>query len=369
MTKRIAILLPNLKVGGAEKVAVLLSNEFIRMGYHVDILLCSFEGELINELHNDIKVINLESTRIRNSFKPLLAYLKQARPDSLLAFMWPLTLVAIVAFKVVNLPGRVIVSDHTTFSQSPLIKSHLRRWFLSGSLRALYPLADARLAVSSGVANDLANIGYLNRDTINVIYNPINLKVSSELRQSKKAYDSSGRKLIVAVGALKWAKNYPLLLRAFKILLSKQEANLVIVGQGELLSELELLARELNIEDWVQFVGFSKTPILWMSSADLLVLSSHYEGFGNVLVEAMSVGTPVVSTNCKSGPNEILQNGKYGKLVPVDDANTLAEAMYKSLHEKHNIEALKNRAKAFSVDKIAKQYLDIMFPKRVKINE
>ena len=157
---------------------------------------------------------------------------------------------------------------------------------------------------------------------------------------------------------MKKEKDYPSLLEAFSLLLKKEDAYLTILGQGDLLADLKALAVKLDIAERVSFAGFSRKPSAWIASSDLLVLSSNCEGFGNVLIEAMSVGTPVVSTDCQSGPKEILENGKYGILVPVGDVSALSKAMYKSINDKHDRDALKNRAAEFSVDKIAKQYIE-----------
>lgn len=367
--KKIAFLLPNFTGGGAERVAVNLANNFVSKGFNVDIVLCSAHGDLLSQLNRHINVVDLSSPRLRHVFPPLLRYLKTEHPDALLASMWPLTLLAVTTFKCAKLPGCVVTSDHTTFSQAPLLKKKLTRVFFKSSLPLIYPFANARLAVSEGVADDLSVLGSLKRKSINVIYNPVSLDLNRFTEnQYQKAWNGFSGKKIVAVGALKWAKDYPSLLQAFALLLQKEQAMLSIVGQGDLLSELETLANQLSIEKFVNFVGFSDMPYAWMASADLLVLSSHYEGFGNVLVEAMSVGTPVVSTDCKSGPREILCDGKYGKLVPVGDVDTLAQAMLQSLQEEHDTEALKLRAADFAVDKIAEQYLDVMFPERSKDN-
>lgn len=367
MSKKIAFLLPNFSAGGAEKVALLLANEFVNRGFTVDLLLLNVSGELLSSLDQRIDVVDLKSSRIRKGFLPLLTYLKAERPDTLLALMWPLTLLAVSAFKLAKLPGRVVVSDHTTFSQAPLLKSRLTRLFFQFSVPLIYPLAEARLAVSVGVADDLSSLGRINRDSITVVHNPISLKaLLFTTQQQQQAWQNFHGKKIVAVGALKWAKNYPLLLQAFAALLQEEQAMLTIVGQGELLLELEWQAKQLGIEACVQFVGFSEVPQTWMASADLLVLSSHYEGLPNVLTEALAVGTPVVSTDCKSGPREILEDGKYGILVPVGDADALANAMLESLQQEHNYAALKRRAADFSVDKIANQYLGVIFPGTAK---
>ena len=358
--KKIALFLPDLRGGGAEKVALLLSNEFVQQGFSVDLLLCEAKGELLTELDQRINVVDLQSPRLRSAFFPLLRYLKSERPDALLALMWPLTLLAVTSFKSANLSGRVVVSDHTTFSQAPILENNFTRKFFKSSVTLIYPFADARLAVSDGVANDLATLGNIKRNSIIVIHNPVSSDIIRFTKdQSEEAWQNFRGKKIIAVGALKREKDYPTLLKAFALLLRRENAKLTILGQGTLLLELEAISEKLGIRGQVNLVGFSTIPSAWMASADLLVLSSSCEGFGNVIVEALNVGTAVVSTDCKSGPREILCDGKYGKLVPVGNVEALAEAMFDSLQEEHNIEALKHRASDFSVDKIAKQYLEV----------
>ena len=357
--KKIAFFLPDLRCGGAEKVALLLANEFIQRGFNVDMVLSKAQGEFLPELSSQIRIVDLNADRIRYVFKPLLKYFKSEKPDVVLASMWPLTLLAVVAFRSAKLSGSVIVSDHTTFSQAPLMQKRSMRWFFKYSLSLIYPFANAIVAVSDGVADDLCELGGLKRIKITVIPNPV--EINTDLCIEEEGYSNwknhSGKK-IIAVGALKKEKDYPLLLEAFSLLLKKEDAYLTILGQGDLLADLEALAIKLDITERVNFAGFSRKPSAWIAISDLLVLSSDCEGFGNVLIEAMSVGTPVVSTDCKSGPKEILENEKYGILVPVGDVSALAKAIYKSINDKHDRQALKNRAAEFSVDKIAKQYIE-----------
>ena len=357
--KKIAFFLPDLRCGGAEKVALLLANEFIKQGFNVDMVLSKAQGEFLSELSSQIRIIDLKADRIRYMFKPLLKYFKSEKPDVVLASMWPLTLLAVVAFKAAKLSGSVVVSDHTTFSQAPLMQKRSMRWFFKYSLSSVYPFANAIVAVSDGVADDLCGLGGIKRKSITVIFNPVETNTSrfTEDEGYRNWKNSKGKK-IIAVGALKKEKDYPSLLEAFSLLLKEEDAHLTILGQGDLLADLKALAIKLEIAERVNFAGFIRNPSAWISSSDLLVLSSNCEGFGNVLIEAMSVGTPVVSTDCQSGPKEILENGKYGILVPVSDINALANAMYKSINDKHDRDALKNRAADFSVDKIAKQYIE-----------
>lgn len=162
---------------------------------------------------------------------------------------------------------------------------------------------------------------------------------------------------MLAVGSFKTQKNFPLLIRAFAQLPQSLKAKLIILGEGVLRPELEMLIQELGLQERVALPGFALDPSCWYRSADLFVLSSNWEGFGNVIVEALECGMPVVSTDCPSGPAEILANGRYGQLVPVGDATALAAAIQASLLEAHDHEALRRRAQDFAVPKIAEQYL------------
>lgn len=359
-SSKIAIFLPNMRGGGAEKVTLLLANEFIRRGYDVDLVLLQAEGEFLSYLDKRINIVDLKNRKLLFAFFELLKYLKVARPNFLLALMWPLTILAIIAFKILRLSGRVVVSDHTTFSKSPLFKNNFKRWFFKISIRLFYPLADVRLAVSNGVAEDLAEQGWLKPSSIKVILNPVDVNAEKFSEEERiKAWKGFKGKKIVAVGALKGEKDYPTLLHAFALFLKKEDALLNIVGKGSLLTDLETLAKDLDIQEKVNFIGFSSKASAWMESADLLVLSSNQEGLPMVLIEALAVGTPIVSTDCKSGPKEILDNGKYGILVPVGDSVALAQAMIESLEKSHDKAFLKKRASDFSVDKIAVQYIEI----------
>lgn len=362
--KKIAIFLPNLKGGGAERVFVNLSNAFVKRGFEVDIILIQECGELLDSLDKEVRTIDLNKKRIRQSFIPLISYLKKNKPDAFITVMWPLTVLGTLAFRLSGCNGSVIVSDHNTLSLSTAGFNKLKKTVLAKTIKHFYPLADIRLAVSNGVSADIKQFSGLKNCNIDVIYNPILMHSGDEF-QSKPKYK---RSRIINVGSFKAQKNQSLLIRAFAKIVHIIDVELVILGDGPLKEDLEALVQELNLSNYVIFPGFKKDVTAEYIKSDLFVLSSHYEGFGNVIVEAMSVGTPVISTDCKSGPREILCDGKYGKLVPVGDVDALAQAMLQSLQEEHDIESLKMRAADFSVDKIAAQYLDIIFPKRLLKN-
>jgi len=359
--KKIAIFLPNLDGGGAEKVFVDLSTAFVQRGFAVDMILIQKQGELLDTLDEKVRIIDINSKKIRGSFAPLFSYLRNNDPEILIAVMWPLTVIATIAFRLSRCSGRVVVSDHTTLSLSTAEYSKHRKKVLVQTIKWVYPLADVRLAVSNGVAADIKQLAGLANSKFNVIHNPIDMPIED------KAVENTIRERcrVINVGSLKWQKNHALLIKAFAKLLEHIDAELVIVGDGELRSQLEELIAGLDLQDYVTLVGFKKDVAAEYIRADLFVLSSNCEGFGNVIVEAMSAGVPVVSTDCQSGPREILAEGKYGTLVPIDDVDALAKAMLKSLQQPHDGQLLKNRAADFSLEKIANQYLDVMFPEGI----
>ncbi|MEC5214273.1 glycosyltransferase involved in cell wall biosynthesis [Polaromonas sp. CG_9.5] len=363
--QRIAILMPDLCCGGAERVAVNLANGFVQRGHAVDMVLLSATGEFLVDLRPEVRVVDLQVKRMRGLFMPLIKYLRQTRPEAVLACMWPLTMVAIIARMLARVPARVVVAEHTTWSRSELLMRPTVRLKVRTTMKHIFPHADEIVTVSLGAADDLAQFADLDRKTITVIYNPVvsdvtPLPVAAPLLPS--CWWSGSHRRILAVGMLIKVKDYSTLLRAFAVLRQRVDARLLILGEGECRDELETQARQLGIESSVFMPGFMKDLTPYYQQADLHVLSSTSEGFGNVIVEALAVGTPVVSTDCQSGPREILSNGQFGSLVQVGNAAALATAMFESLNTIHDISAIKARAQDFSIDKATDQYLELLFP-------
>ena len=362
--KRLAILLPNLHGGGAERVAVNLANDFAQRGYSVDMVLLSATGEFLADLLPGIRVVDLKVSRLRNTLFPLMRYLHQTRPAALLACMWPLTVLALLARTLSRVPTRVLVAEHTTWSRAEIASSSWGRWKVGNTMHYAFPGADGIVTVSNGAANDLACFANLDRKSITVIHNPVvgDAKPSASVPLLPAGWWIGPHRKVLAVGTLKAIKDYPILLIAFAQLRQCVDARLLILGEGECRSALEVQARQLGIEASVFMPGFVKDISPYYQQADLHVLSSTGEGFGNVIVEALAVGTPVVSMDCPSGPREILCDGQFGCLVPVGDASALAAAMADSLAATHNTAALKARAQDFSIDKATDRYLELLFP-------
>ena len=363
--QRIAILMPNLCCGGAERVAVNLANGFVQRGHAVDMVLLSATGEFLVDLRPEVRVVDLQVKRIRGLFLPLIKYFRQTRPEAVLACMWPLTIIGVMARMLARVPMRVVVAEHTTWSRSELLMRPTVRWKVRTTMKYIFAYADDIVTVSLGAADDLGQFADLDRKAITVIYNPVvndaaPLPVVEPLPPS--CWWSGSHRRVLAVGTLIKVKDYSTLLHAFALLCQRVDAGLLILGEGECRAELETQARQLGIESNVFMPGFVKDLTPYYQKADLHVLSSTSEGFGNVIVEALAVGTPVVSTDCQSGPREILCNGQFGSLVQVGNAVALAAAMFDSLATVHDVGAIKARAQDFSIDKAIDQYLKLLVP-------
>ncbi len=359
---KLSILLPDLRGGGAERVNIDLAHEFMRRGHQVEFALMQAKGELLEETRAHFKVIDLNCPRARNLPRVLSRHIRDTRPDALLAAMWPLTTIAPVARKMSGHRCKVLVSEHNTLSVQYASWGRAHHLALRLSMAAGYRMADVRVGVSGGVAWDIAALAGMPSVSFEVIHNPVPPRPTPSLEDMQKAnslWAVPEGKRIVHVGSLKQQKNHPLLLRAFAQI-ADADARLMLVGTGQGEGALRIFAAELEIADRVIFAGFHPDPTPFYTSADLFVLSSVYEGFGNVIVEAMACGTPVVSTDCPSGPAEILENGRYGRLVPVNDPAALATAMQAALSESPDRAALQRRAADFSPAIAAQRYLDLL---------
>lgn len=357
---KISVLLPDLRGGGVERIRLELAREFRAVGHEVEFLLMSAKGDLLDEVAREFPVTDLAAPRVRNLVPALARHLRRTRPDALMAAMWPLTVAAPLAARLAGFKGPVLVSEHNILS----LQYANRRWphgqALRLSTRIGYRLADARVGVSRGAAQDMAQLAGMAAECMTVIPNPVRRMPTPEtsaLEQADALWGSGDARRILTVGSLKAVKNHALLLDAVALL---PDRRLMIVGQGQDETMLRQHAARLGIIDRVIFAGFHADPSPFYATADLFVLSSNNEGFGNVIVEAFAAGLPVVSTDCPAGPAEILDNGRYGRLTPVGDAPALARAIEEALAGEPDRGALKRRAADFSPDIAAKQYLEAM---------
>lgn len=358
---RLAFLLPSMRGGGAERVALRLMEDFVARGHPVDLLLMAAEGELMPLLPPEIRVIDLHAPRIRNVFRPLVRYLRETRLEGLQISMWPLTVIGVLAHRVARSRARLVLSEHNTLSNQYGHFGLMRRGLLRASIYISYPRADARIAVAAQAADDLAAVSGIARESITVVYNPVDRPISAKHDDPAARHvwgNASAR--IISVGGLKAQKNQALLIEAFALLRRERPAKLVILGEGELRAELEALVAERGLADDIILPGFFVDPWPFYATAQVFTLSSNYEGYPLVMLEAMRAGLSIVSTNCESGPGEILADGAYGQLVPCGDPAALAQAMGRALDHPTDPAAVQARAEALSGQDTSDRYLVLM---------
>ena len=332
----IAFFLPSLVGGGAERVIVNLVQGMSERGLPVDVVLSAAQGTFLDQLPPSVRLVDLHASRVLLSVRSLSGYLRRERPRALVSSMGHANVVALWAAKLAGQGTPVIVTEHNTLSQATQQKSRVPGWLWPPLLRLFYPWADSVVAVSHGAADDLAHTSGLPRDKVEVVYNPVitpGLLALSRQPPGHPWFAPGEPPVILGVGRLTRQKDFPTLLHAFAKVRSCRSARLMILGEGEERSELETLARDLGMAHDVALPGFQENAMAFMASSAVFVLSSGWEGLPTVLIEALAAGTQVISTDCPSGPREILQDGRLGTLVPVADAAALAAAILQSLEQ------------------------------------
>ena len=360
---KIAIFLQNLYGGGTERMMLNLAGGIADTGAAVDLVLAQARGTFMSTIPENVRLVDLGGHRTVLSIPALARYLRRERPTVLLSALTHVNVAAILANYLAGRPSRVVVSERSTISkESAEIKAL--------SIRATYRLvpwsyrrADGIIAVSKGAAEDLARFCGLPIDRIAVINNPV---VGPTLAQRAAEpldhpwFAPGAPPVVLSVGRLSPEKEFGTVIRAMAELAPQQPARLVILGEGTERSSLETLVDELGMRDRVLLPGFAKNPYAYMARANVLVLSSRWEGSPNVLIEAMALGTPVVATDCKSGPAELLEGGRYGPLVAVGDAAGMAAAIAQMLDAPTATDMLTARAGMFTVAHSADAYLRLM---------
>jgi glycosyltransferase involved in cell wall biosynthesis len=359
--KRLAFLLPDMRGGGAERVALRLIEDFLKAGHEVDLVLLEKIGELLPLLPAQVRVFDLQAPRVRNGIRPLVRYFRNRRPDAVQISMWPLTVVGIVAHRLARSRARIVTSDHAALSKHFPASNPVVYRSLTWTVRLFYPLADARILVAKEAADDLARISGVDRQSLEVVYNPVGEppRDVGTTREIEALWGEAERR-IITVGSFKAQKNQQLLIRSFARAFKGKPVKLMILGEGELRPSLEALAAELGVADQVLLPGFTTDPWPYYASADLFALSSDYEGYPLVLIEALRSGLTIVSTDCESGPREILDGGRFGRLVAVGDEEALGNAMKEALDRPHDPAALRARAEELSGQSTSDRYLELM---------
>lgn len=341
-----AILLPCLIFGGAERVSLTLARALTALGCQVSILLMSAEGELLAEARREWRVIDLKCHRTRLLPQRLATYLADHPTDLLISSFWKLNLcAALVRLRFPRL--RVLLWEHGHPSASRNSPNAL--YALSASV--LYRLATRVICVSSGVARDVLGLTRGLRGRVMVINNPIPPAVEGRARAPR------GAKRIAWVGRLDAEKNPRLLIDAFARIAGEVDAELLFIGDGAMRAELEAVRARSDYGERIIFAGFQDNPSVLLADCDLLVLTSNREGFGNVLVEAMHQGLGVISTDSGGGVNDVIGDDAYGTIVPRGDATALGRAIVAELASPRDPERQKAGARRFLPDVVAGQFL------------
>lgn len=361
----IALFVLSLEGGGAERVMATLARAFAERGHPVDLVLGVAAGPHLAQVPASVRIIELNAPRALRAVTPLRRYLDRERPAALLSTLSHANIAAVWARALASHRPRLVVREANSLTAIDRARPDLRDRVLPRLVRASYPHADAIVAVSAGVASSVAQVTGLPVERITVIHNPT---IAPELAARDASapdhpwFTPGAPPVVLGIGRLTEQKDFETLLRAFALVRQQRPVRLMILGEGERRPALTALAGELGVAAEVDLHGFVASPYPYLANAALFVLSSAWEGLPNALIEALAVGCPIVSTDCPSGPREILVGGRYGTLVPVRDPGRLAAAMLAALAAPSDRAALHARARDFSVERIATRYLEVLAP-------
>lgn len=361
---RIAIFVPSLSGGGAERVMMILANHFADLGYPTDLVLARAEGSYLELVSPKVNVVDLGASRVIVAVPALVRYFRNAQPSVMLSALAHANVAAILARRLSGVQCRLVVSERANLSVSALNAKSLRAKMMKRFVSWTYPRADHVITVSKGVASDLvAGLG-LRSEQVTAVYNPVvdeALLAKSREELNEPWFEDSSVPVVVGAGRLAPQKDFETLIRAIGRVRAEMPVRLVILGEGPLREELMNLVEDLELADHVRLPGFIANPFPYMRRASLFVLSSAWEGLPGTLIQAMACGAPVVSTDCPDGPLEILEKGKWGALVPVGDSEAMADAITSALSKSSHPDVTA-RAHDFSVENAVRDYLAILLP-------
>ncbi|OTG71008.1 glycosyl transferase [Acinetobacter sp. ANC 4169] len=368
MLNKVMFFLPTLGGGGAERTVIQLANNFVQRGVQVDVAVCDLSGaksKLLAEVDPKIELVNFDCGRVASVLMPLKQRLQAHDYDCIIATQTHSNIVCALAKKLARSQAKLILREVSTPSKNMKLQG-LSKFILKTLVNFTYPAADHVVCVSNGVLDDFREYYAYPKANLVTIYNPViddayfeKLKVPVAHR-----FFQPEHKVVLAVGRLTEAKNFACLIRAFAQCHAKHpETRLIILGEGELRGELEQLVHDLGLSDVVDLPGFDSNPYAYFKYAELFVLSSNWEGLPGVLIQALASKIKVVSTNCPSGPLEILANSKFGLLVECDDVDGLASAMQHAIFQhviNFNAQEFEQHCQQFHKTAVLQRYASLM---------
>lgn len=368
MKKKLIICIPSLRLGGAAKIALNLTEYYMNNNVHVTIILTegTQQQKGFKDVPAGVDVIYLPQPNIHKYIRPLSAVFKlvslfkKIGPDAILAVRHNATAASYLAWKVASKPGMFFIRDI-----NPITRTLDRKKIMIQVLKMAYSSAEAVIGNSRDVTAALTSINWVEPSRIHAIDNPVISQTffrKAEEQVDDPWVNNSDTPLFITIGRLDLMKDHQTLIRAFALVKAETDCRLLLVGDGSQYAQLEQLISDLNLREFVKLAGSLENPYPLLKRADVFVLTSLYEGFGNVLVEALALGKKVISTDCPGGPSYILNKGEFGKLVKVGDVEGLAKAMHSSLGEQVSEDKIINRGKEFSIETVGQKYSKIMFP-------
>jgi len=355
---KIHLHISNLDPGGAQKVMISLANTWQEEGHQISLSANSVNGYWRSAIDPSIQIVDLRAQNLLRAVPPLRKALVNLRPNVILSAMTQANITAAIAGKLTGTPCVLSERHHTTTWMKRL--SPLKRVVYKSLLPLAYTQADALIALTAGSARDLCTVTKQPTEAVFVIPNPVTNSPDVSAEAPHPWLEDAEIPVVVGVGRLVSQKDFATLIQAVAALAKHRLARLIILGDGPLLATLTNLVRSQGLEDIVFFAGHVSNVQDYIARAKVYALSSNFEGFPNALLEALASGTPVVSTDCPTGPREILEDGKYGGLVPVGDSNALGQAIEQALDHPCDPKILKKRAADFDLKAISGSYLDAL---------
>ncbi len=357
-TSHIAFYLPSLRGGGAEKVMLNLATEFANRGYTIDMVLVQDRGEYLDDVPDSVNIVDLNTKRFLAALPSLARYLQREQPDAMLSTIDTANITAILAKRASRVSTRIVIRISNMLSTKEA-NGELKHRLVHRTAKYVYPYADEIVVVSDGVGEDILKMTDASPEQITTIYNP---SVTEELLNKRDEpvdhpwfSEDQDIPVILGVGELTEQKDFETLIRSFNRIIEQQKARLVILGEGPKRKDLETLIEELGLAEFISMPGFVDNPYAYMSKTEVFVLCSQWEGCPNVLIEAMACGAAVVSTDCPSGPKEILDGGAHGLLVSVGDEKQMSRSITYLISEQDKYLQEYSQSN-FSIENITNRY-------------